>query len=79
MASENMKLLTVPQAAEALTLRPKTVRAWIAARRIACVRLGSAVRIPASEIVRLIEGGTIPSRLRRPQRKVQMSLGPQKA
>lgn len=56
------KLLSVPQAAEALALRPKTVRAWIAARRIACVRLGSAVRIPASEIARLIEDGTMPMR-----------------
>jgi excisionase family DNA binding protein len=64
MTLETKKLLTVPQAAEALTLKPKTVRAWIAARRIACVRLGSAVRIPTSEITRLIGDGTIPARLR---------------
>ena len=62
MTLETAKLLTVPQAAEALTLRPKTLRAWIAARRIACVRLGSSIRIPESEIARLIGDGTIPAR-----------------
>jgi excisionase family DNA binding protein len=62
MALGNTKLLTVPQAAEALTLKPKTIRAWVAARRIVCVRLGSALRIPASEISRLIEEGTTPTR-----------------
>jgi excisionase family DNA binding protein len=54
-------LLTIPEAAEALSLKPKTVRAWIGARRIGCVRLGGAVRVPASEIARLIDEGTIPA------------------
>ena len=62
MTLETNRLLTIPQAAEALTLRPKTVRAWIAARRIACIRLGSSIRIPSSEISRLIGEGTIPAR-----------------
>jgi excisionase family DNA binding protein len=62
MTPETTKLLTVPQAAEALSLRPKTVRAWIAARRLAIVRLGGAIRIPAGEIDRLIEDGRIPAR-----------------
>lgn len=39
------RLLTVPEAAEALALKTKTIRAWIAVRRIGCVRLGSAVRV----------------------------------
>ena len=56
------RLLTVPEAAEALALKTKTIRAWIAVRRIGCVRLGSAVRVPVSEVERLIEGGTIPAR-----------------
>jgi excisionase family DNA binding protein len=63
MTLDAAKLLTVPQAAAALALKPKTIRAWIAARRIGCIRLGGAVRIPASEITRLIEDGTIPARL----------------
>jgi len=56
-----MKLLTVDEAAAALTLKPKTLRAWIASRRIGYVRIGErAIRIPAAEIDRLIDEGTIP-------------------
>lgn len=57
-----MKLLTVDEAAAALTLKPKTIRAWIASRRIGYVRIGArAVRIPLKEIDRLVEEGTIPA------------------
>ena len=49
------RLLTVEQAAQGLGLSVHTVRAWIAKRKIGCVRLGRAVRIPASEIERLVE------------------------
>jgi excisionase family DNA binding protein len=57
------KLLKVPQAAEELSLSPKTVWQMVADRRLAVVRLGRAVRIPTSEIERLIEEGTTPARL----------------
>jgi excisionase family DNA binding protein len=60
MTNADKRLLTVLEAAEVLALKPKTVRAWIAARRIASVRLGSAVRVPVSEVERLIEDGTTP-------------------
>jgi len=52
---------TVDQAAEELNLKPITVRAWIAQRRIGHVRLGRAVRIPAAEIQRLLEAGYVPA------------------
>jgi len=56
------ELLTVDQAAAELTLKPKTIRLWIASRRIGHVRIGErAIRIPISEIDRLIEEGTIPA------------------
>lgn len=55
------KLLTIPEAAAALSLKPKTLRAWIGARRIGCVRLGGAVRVPVAEISRLIEKGSVPA------------------
>ena len=58
-------LLTIPEAAEALSLRPKTIRAWIGARRIGCVRLGRAVRVPAAEVGRLIQEGSVPAATRR--------------
>ena len=34
-----------------------TIRAWIARRKIACVRLGRAVRVPVAEIDRLLDEG----------------------
>jgi excisionase family DNA binding protein len=55
-----MPLRTIRQAAADLGLSVHTIRAWIATRRIAYVRLGRAVRVPADEIERLIERGTIP-------------------
>lgn len=56
------ELLTVDEAAAELTLKPKTIRAWIASRRIGHVRLGKrAIRIHINEINRLIDEGTIPA------------------
>ena len=55
-------LLTINEAAQALSMKPKTLRAWIAARRIAVVRpMGWAVRVPSSEVTRIIEHGTTPA------------------
>jgi excisionase family DNA binding protein len=54
-------LKTVEQAAGELNVSVHTIRAWIARRKIGHVRLGRAVRIPAAEIVRLIERGTVPA------------------
>jgi excisionase family DNA binding protein len=55
------KLLKVPEAAEMLALSQKTVWQWVGERRIGVVRLGRAVRIPLSEIERLMEEGTTPA------------------
>ena len=55
------KLLKVPEAADMLALSQKTVWQWIGERRIGVVRLGRAVRIPISEIERLVEEGTTPA------------------
>ena len=52
---------TVSEAAQELNLKPSTMRAWIAQRRIGHVRLGRAVRIPAAEIQRLLEAGYVPA------------------
>lgn len=40
-------LLTIPQAAERLNLSKWTVRSWIYAKKLDCVHLGRAIRIPA--------------------------------
>lgn len=52
---------TVCEAAEELGLSVHTIRAWVANRRIAHLRLGRAIRIPAAEIRRVIEKSTVPA------------------
>jgi excisionase family DNA binding protein len=56
------RYLKVPQFAVALNLSPKTVWNWIAQRKLAIVRVGRSVRVPATELDRLIEEGTVPTR-----------------
>lgn len=62
MPTKTGKLITVDDAAEALCLKPKTVRVWIAARRLGCVRIGGAVRVPLAEVERIISEGSVPAR-----------------
>ncbi len=54
-------LYTVREAAEALTLRPSTIYRWLFDRKITPVRVGArALRIPQSEIDRIIAEGSKP-------------------
>jgi excisionase family DNA binding protein len=62
---------TVREAADELGLSVHTVRAWVARRRIAHIRLGRAVRISAAEIERVLSDGTVP---RGPARLARASL-----
>jgi excisionase family DNA binding protein len=56
------KLLTVPQAAERLGLKEGTLRVWMRQRRIARVYVGErAVRVPESEVSRLVSEGLVPA------------------
>jgi excisionase family DNA binding protein len=55
------RLLSIAEAAERLGLRPVTIRLWASERKIARVKLGRAVRIPESEIARLINVNLIPA------------------
>lgn len=52
---------TVSEAADELGLSVHTIRAWIAERRLAHLRLGRAIRVPAAEIRRVIEESTVPA------------------
>lgn len=54
-------LLSVDQAAARLTLKPLTIRKWIALKKIGIVRIGSSVRIPESEIMRVLAAGWEPA------------------
>jgi excisionase family DNA binding protein len=55
-------LLTIPQAADALGIRPTTIRSWLLLGRLARVKLGRAVRIKESDLRGLIDKGYIPAR-----------------
>ena len=70
MKAMHSNLRTVAEAARDLNVSVHTIRAWIARRKLGCVRLGRAVRVPASEITRLVEKGTIPAIEDRRQRIV---------
>jgi excisionase family DNA binding protein len=58
-----MKLLTVAEAAERLGVKVPTVRLWLAQRKLGHVKLSRAVRVPESEVDRLIRENTIPPRV----------------
>jgi excisionase family DNA binding protein len=49
------KLLSVDAASQVTGLRPPTIRAWANARKIASVKLGRRLLIPANEVEKLIE------------------------
>lgn len=54
--------MTVAEAAVALGVTQSCIRRWILERRIATVKIGRLVRIPASEIQRIIETGLRPAK-----------------
>lgn len=56
------ELLTPHEFANALRVSLACVRRWLLLRRIASVRVGRLVRIPADEVRRIINAGTVPAR-----------------
>jgi excisionase family DNA binding protein len=56
--SENSRLLTIPEFATALRVKPSCVRRWLAESKVTRVHVGRLVRIPASEIERIVQLGT---------------------
>ncbi len=63
MREVEKKLLTIEEFAAITGLRPVTIRMWAAARKISSVKLGArALRIPATELNRLIQKGLRPAR-----------------
>jgi excisionase family DNA binding protein len=53
--------LTVVETAVRLGLKPSTVRKLILTRRIGFTKIGRAVRIPETELERIIEAGFRPA------------------
>ncbi len=52
---------TVPETAAALGVSVHTIRAWIAQHRLSYLKLGRAVRIPQSEIDRVLREAAVPA------------------
>jgi excisionase family DNA binding protein len=61
MAKQEQKLFRLSQAAHELGLHPITVRRWIKAGRIQAIQVGREVRIPRTEIEKIV--GTLNGRL----------------
>ena len=59
---EDMTMLTVNEVAQELGLKAPTIRLWVAQRKVAHFKLGRAVRIPHSELERLMKESLIPAR-----------------
>lgn len=59
------KLYSVNEAAELLGFKAKTIRRWVDFRKIGHVRVGGAIRIPESELSRVVSEGTVPRHERR--------------
>jgi excisionase family DNA binding protein len=55
-------LITVPEAASLLRLKPSTVRSWILTRRIPYAKLGRLVRIRRADVEALIAASIVPAR-----------------
>ncbi|HKF05416.1 MAG TPA: helix-turn-helix domain-containing protein [Candidatus Sulfotelmatobacter sp.] len=55
-------LLTVPEAAEVLGVKPVTVRAWVLQRRIPYVKLSKCVRLRRADLEQYIADRIVPAR-----------------
>ncbi len=62
MSISEVVLLSVPQVAERLGVTAACIRRWILERKIATVKLGRLIRVPASEVERLVSSGLRPAR-----------------
>lgn len=56
------ELLTITELADALGIRPSTVRRWVLLRQIAFVKVGRAVRFEPGIVAELIAAGRVPPR-----------------
>ena len=65
MLTTHQPLLTVHAFAKALNVTPSCIRRWTMERKITTVKLGRLVRIPASEVQRLIQRGLRPAQGRK--------------
>lgn len=59
--NQSSDLLTIPEFAFVLRVKPSCVRRWILESKVTFVHVGRLVRIPASEVDRIVQLGTRPA------------------
>lgn len=64
MVTKREELLSVGDVAQALGITVSAVRRWLLERKIASVKLGRLVRIPAGELDRIVQAGFRPAKPR---------------
>jgi excisionase family DNA binding protein len=62
--NQTSRLLSVPEFASALGVTVACIRRWVLERRLASVRVGRLVRLPESELQRIVRDGFRPARPR---------------
>jgi len=55
-------LLTIPEAASLLRLKPSTLRAWILHRKLAYLKVGRLVRLRRVDVDAVIASSVVPAR-----------------
>ena len=59
------KLLSVFEFAQELGITVACVRRWVLVRKIETVRVGRLVRVPVTELDRILRDGRVPARVER--------------
>jgi hypothetical protein len=62
MGNEVQKHYSVPECEKISGIRASTWRKWILTRRVGYSKIGRLVRIPESELRRMLESGLVPPR-----------------
>ena len=61
MSASKNELLCLSEFAAELKITPACARKWVLERKITFIKIGKLLRIPASEIERLVSEGTRPA------------------
>jgi excisionase family DNA binding protein len=61
--ADGERLFGMAASARCLNIHPQTLRGWIKSGKVSYVRLGRLIRIPQSELDRLIVAGFNPARM----------------
>jgi excisionase family DNA binding protein len=56
----SIEYITIDEMAQQLRVRPRTVRRWVTLRQVEFVKAGRGIRIPQTEVHRIVQEGTVP-------------------